>query len=427
MSIKIKDNTMIDFSDNIKDVCHNKFKIVYENDICDLSDEELLELKYKVSMEIQDDSSMEQSLKLLGNSMYGGCSHVAFYWFNLDLANDITGESRTLTMMMEKHIDDYLLNEFPNMLHIHKELGVEVDQDIFSQYQKENRKFIVYGDTDSVYTEYGSILRSFVGYNTMTTNDKLYFIINFAQGYLNNHNKSVIDKYYLDRHAKSIHDFELETVAFSGIWLDAKKKYAQALLWKDGREFSTPKIKTKGLETIKGSYPKYSRVGLNNMITKLLLEDTQEPGFIQNFNFEVGKIKAGMYNQQIDDISSGQGVNGYGKYVVSDNEKEPHPIYESKASAGVKAIANYNFLINKHKFDNEYIRGGKIKIYKTKSNGDGVFGYIGGDYPDWAYKLAPIDYDAMFQSTFLDPLNRVMDAANLPNINGDGSLELSLF
>ena len=417
---------VINFSDNIVDICHNTYNIKSTEDIDNLTDEELMELYYKVELQISLDSGMEQSLKLLGNSMYGGCSHVAFYWFNLDLARDITGEARNLTHFMEDHLSSHFKLHWDKMSDIHNMLGVQIDLNKFKIY-KENARPIVYGDTDSLYIEYKSLLDTIIGVEKMTDGDKLKFLLDLNLKYLNQYNKNLIDNYYLSRHVNSVHDFELETIAKSGIWLDVKKRYAQALLWKDGRFFDKPKIKVKGLEIIKSSYPKFCRDGMLAMTKKLLLEDTSTPGFIQKFNFDIGKIKDEFKHQPIDTIASGTSCNGYAKYVISDGDKYPYPLYESKAPANVKALANYNYIINKYKLEDEYIRGGKIKVYKTKANGDGIFGYIGGEYPQWASKYAPCDYEAMFQISFLDPINRLMDAANLPNIHLDGSLELSLF
>jgi len=62
------------------------------------------ELLNKIAQKIIYYTSYEQACKLLGNSMYGGSSHQAFAWFNMDLANDITGEARNLIHIMESFV-----------------------------------------------------------------------------------------------------------------------------------------------------------------------------------------------------------------------------------------------------------------------------------------------------------------------------------
>ena len=76
--------------------------------------------------EIEYLGSHEQGMKLLGNSGYGGSSHQAFFWFNMDLANDITGEARNLIHKMEHHIPDFWRNNWTKLTDLHKKLGIEL-------------------------------------------------------------------------------------------------------------------------------------------------------------------------------------------------------------------------------------------------------------------------------------------------------------
>ena len=121
----------------------------------------------------------EQALKLLGNSMYGGCSHASFYWYNMGLANDITGEPRNLIHMMEHHIPDFWKNNWLQMTDLHKKLGWKVDPERAKRvletvpyvtkeqdpdaYNERSWVYAAYGDTDScigetkIQTEQGTV------------------------------------------------------------------------------------------------------------------------------------------------------------------------------------------------------------------------------------------------------------------------------
>ncbi len=128
--------------------------------------EELNEFIRLLKDEIIYYSCHEQAMKLLMNSMYGGSSHQSFYWFNMNLANDITGESRNLIHMMEHHIPDWFRNNWINNKELHNQLGVEVDTkqaetaldeaNVVTEsqdpdaYHKKSFVEVVYGDTDSV-------------------------------------------------------------------------------------------------------------------------------------------------------------------------------------------------------------------------------------------------------------------------------------
>lgn len=124
--------------------CSNDLIPIYESGC----DEFLRKLKFEITFL----TSFEQAMKLLGNSMYGGSSHEGCFWFNMELANDITGEARNLIHMMEKHIPEYLNSEWLNMKDMHKLLNIKIDPIKLSEILEDNKDLasIIYGDTDSV-------------------------------------------------------------------------------------------------------------------------------------------------------------------------------------------------------------------------------------------------------------------------------------
>ena len=94
-------------------------------------------------------TSYEQACKLLGNSMYGGSSHKAFFWFNMDLANDITGEARNLIHMMEDFVPKAIKENPDKIKHIfEKSTGIKL-MDLLFDKEKEGLSRICAGDTDS--------------------------------------------------------------------------------------------------------------------------------------------------------------------------------------------------------------------------------------------------------------------------------------
>ena len=66
--------------------------------------------------------------------------------------------------------------------------------------------------------------------------------------YLDEHNREFMKQYYASRHVDSVQNFELETVALSGAWLDVKKRYAQVLLWKDGKTYLDGTVKERSCD-----------------------------------------------------------------------------------------------------------------------------------------------------------------------------------
>lgn len=87
---------------------------------------DIKELKRKLRNEITFMVCKEQAIKLIMNSMYGGSSHVAFEWFNINLANDITGEGRNLIHIMEKHIPKFFQDNWLKMSELHEKLGIKL-------------------------------------------------------------------------------------------------------------------------------------------------------------------------------------------------------------------------------------------------------------------------------------------------------------
>ena len=63
------------------------------------------------------------------NSCYGGSSHPYFAFYNIDLANDITGEARNLIHMMERHIPELFDNEWFKMKDVHKMIGIKLKKE----------------------------------------------------------------------------------------------------------------------------------------------------------------------------------------------------------------------------------------------------------------------------------------------------------
>ena len=92
----------------------------------DIKKYNLHDLHMKLDEEIQWLDIVQLSQKLLGNSGYGGSSHVAFAWFNLRLAESITLSGQELIHKMEAHIPQYFQDNWFKMKDLHKKLRVKL-------------------------------------------------------------------------------------------------------------------------------------------------------------------------------------------------------------------------------------------------------------------------------------------------------------
>ena len=404
----------------------------------DLYNINLSEFKPKLATLIEFYTSYEQAMKLLGNSMYGGSSHISFFWFNMGLANDITGEARNVIHLMENHIPEYLRENWPYMKDVHKSLGITVDPEKAERILRESGKKsfvdVIYGDTDSLYISYETLVKTIDGYEKLTPAQRGDIVVRFNTGYLDAHNREIMAKHYSDRHVHSVQNFELETLALSGVWLDVKKRYAQLLLWKDGKTYDPNgelPMKAKGLEVIKGSYPKQSREGLQRLIRYMLMDEEEDGYLLHRLNAEMQKEKAAYFKADIDDICGSIKVQNYHQYILDDSD--PAGLKFTKgAPFNAKALGNYNRIRQINKLPGDPIYGGKLKWYvfypkgTVKQGAVDYFAYQQKHYPSWASKYAPVAKDEMFKKQTLEPFNRIIEAANIGRLNIDGSIQMNL-
>lgn len=289
----------------------------------------------------------------------------------------------------------------------------------------------VYGDTDSLYLSYENLLKTIEGYEQMTVADKCKILVDLNTKFLDKYNQEYIKKYYESRHAKSIHEFELETIALSGVWLDVKKRYAQILLWKDGKFFDQDDLplKAKGLEIVKSSIPKQARGALKRIV-QYFLQDTDPNFILQRLNIKMQEEKRLWMDADIEDVCGNVGVQNYSKYIVDDTDKFGLKV-APKCPFNVRALGNYNWFKNVYNLTGDPLYGGKIKWYVSNPFGNkganDYFAFQSRNYPEWASKYAPINREQMFQKFVIDPFNRILDAIGMNTLNIDGSLRMSLF
>lgn len=297
---------------------------------------------------------------------------------------------------------------------------------------------------NSLYISYNQLLKSIKGIENMSVADKRDILIKLNTECLDHHNREFIAKYYDTRFAKSVHNFELETLNRAGVWGDVKKRYAQILLWKDGKIFDIDDLplKVKGLEMVKASFPKLSREMLKKLF-KFMLNNAGDSLLIQKLNKEMMSMKHEWEEADIEKISGSIKVNNYNKYVKDDT------VYPAKYNSfdpktgdavgtppwNVRALALYNSLRNSRRLSGEPIYGGLLKWYIVKEQRDkrvkdaplNYFVYQSNNIPKWSQQHAPIDRNAMFRQTVLDPINRVLESNKMPMLNIDGSLQFGLF
>lgn len=404
------------------------YNIDNSDDLIAMDRTELKRFEQKLQSEIEFKSAHEQGMKLMGNAMYGGTGNPAFYWFNNRLANDITGEARNLTLLMEAHLSKFFKENWLKMTDWHKKWNIEVDEKKCEQVFSDDYNPIIYGDTDSLYIEYESLISTCKGSENWDIDRKLKFVLDVNLDFLNEHNYKYIYDYFEKRNAKSIQNFELETVALAGIWLNVKKRYAQLILWQDGKFYDKDDLplKVKGLEINKSSIPIYARAILSDVV-RYMLEFSNEPNLVDLINMRVQQHKYQFFNAPIDEICGTLKLSNYSKYIIDDTKSVL--VAKKGTPFQVRAAGNYNLIRNTKRLPGDKLYTGKIKWYHMRrlqgSKNDEYFAYPAGKYPKWADTYAPVARDMQFQQMVLDPLNRIITAVGMPELRLDGSKQIS--
>ena len=355
--------------------------------------------------------NQEQAVKVVLNSIYGAFGNEYFRFFDVNIAESITKQGKDALLFSEKVINDYFQKYFHKDTELHEKMGITVNG-------KVENPVVIYQDTDSEYVE----LRQ--AYDiTDWEGDERDFILSLYENRLEEFINKSLEKYAERWRTENLLRLELESIAYSGVWL-AKKKYFQNISWADpGIKYnSLEKVKSIGMENIQSFTPRFVRGKIDDFM-KFIFEHEQ-----LTTNEVVKKIKEYKKSFQyapIEEISFSEKLNHYDKYVLEDKDRIK---LDKGALSNIKASVHHNYLLKNSDYKNKYklIKSGdKVRYYYTKSNILPVFGFISGDLP---YEFAPeVDYDTQFEKTFLDPVNRILKALGLKELNSNLMVEHALF
>ena len=98
----------MEFSEDIKQLLKDKFP---DKDMYSMSKDELIQFREEVVELREEYNLLEMAMKGLGNAAYGAAANQYFYFFNVELAGDITGECRNLTKSMIRNLENFFHEE----------------------------------------------------------------------------------------------------------------------------------------------------------------------------------------------------------------------------------------------------------------------------------------------------------------------------
>lgn len=386
----------------------------------ELTQTEIKELVYYYATMSDKYTAYEQAVKVMLNSIYGAFGNKWFHFFNIAIAESITLQGQSAILYSEKILNKYFKEFWHKDTEVHNNFNIKVKNQI-------NKPSVVYIDTDSCYVQFEEMYESIEWLGESMTIDK--FIMELHRFRLNDYIVKCMQKYAGVTNTDNFLTFELESIAYSGIWL-AKKKYLQNIAWedklkRDDRYKFLSKIKTVGFDTIQSSTPALARKHLTEAL-KIVLSEKPTGTLLKKLVDYLSKCKKEFQLSDVDQIAFNKRTNNIEKYIVDDTIEFQ---IGSKCPPNVRAAGFYNYLMNTNpKYKNKYKmigNGEKLKVYHCKHNISDMFAYMPGDHP---YEIAPeIDHEIQFEKSVIDPLNRVLVACGLQTLNRNLIYSTSLF
>ena len=418
-----KEGEPMKFHDDVINLMNEKFPQKFAN-IYNMSIDELKAFRIEVEDLRHEYSLLELAMKLLGNGLYGCCANRFFYFYNMALAGDITGECRNLTKTMWHNLEVFFHETLWERKDLWEKFNFELNESKHDWYR--STPVSVYSDTDSVYTTYGNLFRCMLPKYQELYKDKkskVDWILKFNKEFLDVQNNQWCRDIYDPRHGKNVHEFELETVSYAQICIK-KKKYLKGYAFVKGKYYENPKVSGTGIELVKSTTPKLCRMILTDLMNSLMFDYNEEnkEEYILSFNNKLAEFRKQFYKAPIEDISQSIGIGDYKKYIIEDKNDL---ILGKQCPVSVQAIARYNYLAHKNGEDNKIQYSGKIKYYNIMIGQKvGYFGYPAGELPEWA---PPISKVVQWEKNVIDPINRFLEVMDIPKVNAGSAFQLSLF
>jgi hypothetical protein len=176
-------------------------------------------------------------------------------------------------------------------------------------------------------------------------------------------------------------------------------------------QYSEPKIVMKGIEAVKSSTPKICRDAFKQIFKTLVTKDESD---IQS---EVAQFRQEFENEDVEKIAFPRGVSDINKWMQKVGANGVKTPYKSGTPINSRAAIMYNALLKDRLLTQKYhlIKGGdKMKyVYLRKGNptGENVIGFLDTLPPEFELHRW-VDRDLLFEKTFLDPLQLVLDAVH---------------
>ena len=320
-------------------------------------------------------NNIQMARKISLNSAYGAIGNQYFRYYDLAIAEGITTAGQLSIRWIEKKINEYL-----------NKLLETKDED-----------FVIASDTDSIYVTFDRLVN-----HVFKEGRDVQKIVNFLDTIATEKIEPFIDKSYQAlAQMMCAYDQKMfmkrEVIADKGIWT-AKKRYILNAWDVEGVRYKEPQLKVMGIEAVKSSTPAPCRAKIKEALNIIMKGSEKELNdFLISFRDDFNKLAP-------EEIAYPRSCNGLKKFGSSSS------IFVKGTPMHIKGSLLFNHLIKEKKLTNKYQviqEGDKIKFLELRQPnvlGSNVISFI-GKFPEELDILKYIDYDTMYEKSFIDPLS----------------------
>lgn len=335
----------------------------------------------KYLKDISKFNNIQMARKIALNSAYGAMGNQFFRYYDERVAIAITTSGQLSIRWIEGKVNEYL-----NKI-----------------LETENEDYIIASDTDSIYVSFDELVRkSFNGRNVSTEK-----IVSFLDSVAKKKLEPFIDESYKDlaeyvkAYAQKM-EMKREIIADKGIWT-AKKRYILNVYDSEGVRYKEPQLKIMGIEAVKSSTPEPCRDKIKEALRVIINSDEIELNkFIQDFRKD-------FMNMDPELIAYPRSCNGVKKW------SDTSSVFKKGTPMHVKGALLYNHLLDRNKLSHKFPfiqEGDKIKFLQLRKPNilqSNVISFMTKLPKEFDLKET-IDYDIMFDKSFVEPLIFILDS-----------------